>query len=654
MLRSSALGFLLLCALYAHAAEAPWLRISSSHFSVLTDGGEKRGRELILRFEQMRAVFAQLLMKTRVRMPEPLDIIAVKNDKEYVQLAPLVRNQPISAPAFLLPGEDRNYIVLDLFADDSWRAISHQFAHLLLNYNYPPTPGWFDEGFAEYFSSLRFTDRQAQMGSDPELSLTWREDLIGNQTEVPNPSKSLTALVSTPVWMTIPDLFTQRHDTRNYQEGSHHTLFYAESWIVMHYLINKDKLSEAGTYFGLVQIQKTPVEQAIQQAFGVSAPEFEQILKDYFHSLTPLFQAEDAATRRGTTAPGGEIYQFSVVGPEQTGASVQPVAEAEAHALLAEAASRLPEHREQALKELQSILSQPKLENAVAHRALAWADTEKKGFDQATEQLDRASELNERDPWVHYYKALVKFRQHEATGEPYHGLANMIQDLHAVLDWDPDFAEAYNLLALARLEGGGIRSAVEAIKAATQLSSRNQTYTLNMARIYMAAKQWDDAAGLLNGLKASQDPQIAQAAKKHLNDLPTLKKYGVLPEPEAKSVPSITAAARSGHRNGETTDAQEEDGNEHVPSAPAGLQIDKRPVKFLKGILVSVDCTQAPIAVLTVTIGKRTLKLRSEDYKSITLIGADDFSCDWRNRAVAVNYKAGGKVDGDVVSLEIR
>src|SRR5207302_1248974 len=84
----------------------------------------------------------------------------------------------ISAPGFFLAGDDRNYIVLDLFADDSWHAISHQFAHLLLNYNYPPTPGWFDEGFAEYFSSLRLENKQAQMGSDPELNLSWREDLI--------------------------------------------------------------------------------------------------------------------------------------------------------------------------------------------------------------------------------------------------------------------------------------------------------------------------------------------------------------------------------------------------------------------------------------------------------------------------------------------
>ncbi len=52
----------------------------------------------------------------------------------------------------------------------------------------------------------------------------------------------------------------------------------------MHYLLNKNKFSEAGTYFGLVEIQKVPVEQAIQQAFGVSAAQFDQAVK----GLLPL------------------------------------------------------------------------------------------------------------------------------------------------------------------------------------------------------------------------------------------------------------------------------------------------------------------------------------------------------------------------------
>ena len=81
---------------------------------------------------------------------------------------------------------------------------------------------------------------------------------------------------------------------------------------------------------------------------------------------------------------------------------------------------------------------------------------------------------------------------------------------------------------------------------------------------------------------------------------------------------------------------------------------DRRPTKFLKGRLLDVDCSQAPAAILTVSAGSAALKLRAGDYKSLLLIGADDFSCEWRDRQVTVNYKPGGMADGDVVSLEVR
>jgi hypothetical protein len=55
-----------------------------------------------------------------------------------------------------------------------------------------------------------------------------------------------------------------------------------------------------------------------------------------------------------------------------------------------------------------------------------------------------------------------------------------------------------------------------------------------------------------------------------------------------------------------------------------------------------------------VTSGAVVLKLRTPDYKSLLLIGADAFSCEWSNRAVSVNYKAGGISDGDLVSVEVR
>src|SRR5580698_4393869 len=71
------------------AEQSPWLEIHSTHYTVITDAGEKKGKEVALRFEQMRAVFATLLMKERLNEPLPLTILAFKNDKDYYQSAPL-------------------------------------------------------------------------------------------------------------------------------------------------------------------------------------------------------------------------------------------------------------------------------------------------------------------------------------------------------------------------------------------------------------------------------------------------------------------------------------------------------------------------------------------------------------------------------------
>jgi hypothetical protein len=57
---------------------------------------------------------------------------------------------------------------------------------------------------------------------------------------------------------------------------------------------------------------------------------------------------------------------------------------------------------------------------------------------------------------------------------------------------------------------------------------------------------------------------------------------------------------------------------------------------------------------LTVRSGARTFKLRTDNYKSLLMVGADEFSCEWTDRPVVVNYKAGGKADGDLVSVEVQ
>jgi cytochrome c-type biogenesis protein CcmH/NrfG len=439
--------------------------------------------------------------------------------------------------------------VLNLSKEESWRAISRDFALVFLNCNYPPTQAWFDEGFADYFSSLRFENKQVLIGGDPD---------------------SFTELLNTTAWLAIPDLFATSRAMPAAQESSHHTVFYAESWIVMHYLLSQNKLPETGTYFDLVENQHLSVEEAIQKAYGMSSGQLADAVKNYFHTLA----------QSGTA---GASPLLGVAPSDQIGSSNQELPFAEGQALLAEMTVRLPEHRAQAVQQLESIIGLPKGDNVVARRALGWAEMQKKEFDSAVEEFNKGAELNPKDPWLHYYLALVRLRAAQAAGKSTEGLPNVMQDLRLVVDWDPEFVQARSMLAMAQLEGGGVHAAMDSMRATIQLAPRNQTYLLNMA----------------------QNPQ---------------------------------------------SDEVSVDQPEQVPAPP---QPDKRPIQFLKGKIVAVDCSHAPSAILTVSGGAKVLKLRTDNYKSLMVMGADDFSCEWKGRTVAVNYRAGGTADGDLVSVEL-
>jgi tetratricopeptide (TPR) repeat protein len=630
------------------AAAEGWVSVSSAHFVVISDAGEKRGREVALRLEQMRAVFGNLLVRNKLRSPEPIEVLALKSDKDYERISPLRDNRPIEAPGFFLPGEDKHIIVLDLFAIEPWRAIAHPLAHTLLDGNYPPTQAWFDEGLAEYFSSVRVDNRFVEMGGDPEFAWKFQEDQLGNVREVRNAPHSLTELLSGPLWIPMNELFTMQVNAPEFQEGTHHTQFYAQAWITMHYLISKDMLSQAGQYFQLVQVEHVPVDQAMQKAFGMKPDDFERTLKAYFQSLTPLFLAEDQA-RKPDEEPGGRqvLRTAAPFGPDDVAMVVDKLTDDDGHAAIAEVMARQPEHAAQGLQELQGLTQDP-ADNERAHRALAYVYMTKKQFKKSEDELDQAADEDPKDRWVPYYRALEKFKISEAVGKPMEGaLANVQQNLRAVIDWYPDFAEAYHLLGLAELEGGGLNAALDSMRKAIALSPRREWYVMNLADIYISGKKWDNGQQILERLKTSSNPQIAASANKKLNELPFLKKYGIWPDQAAEAQHPRTVEPAS-----ERSGAADEDSEEDQPKLKE-RPLDKRPVLYLKGKIVKVDCSQSPAAVVTVASGKRTLKLRTENYKALVLVGADQFSCQWSNQAASVNYKANAAGGGDLVSLEV-
>ena len=650
----AALNFFVLQSVFAKD-EPKWIEVHTSHFSVLSDAGEKRGREVALRMEQMRTVFGQVLLKNKLKMPVPITVIALKSDKQYGLVAPAKQSM---AAGFYVPGWDRIYIVLNLFETDPWQAVAHPLAHYFLNYNYPPAAGWFDEGLAEYFGSIHI-GKQVEIGGDPELQSDWHEDVFDEMRRDPNTPQSLTQLLSSPVWLSMVDLFTMKHDGSGAREGTHNTMYYAQSWMVVHYLVNKNKMPEAGTYFDLVQNQKVPVEKAMVQAFDMSPEQMEDAVKTYFKSLSGLGIALDqskkpVANPADNPQPGHFAIPFDT---DEIGMAVSAVKDEEARAVIDDVTARIPEHRDQALRDLQQLTLEPK-DNEAARRGLARNDLRDKKYDAAADELEKATDLNPRDPWIWYYRSALKYQKAQATRQPMQGLANMMQDLRAVADWYPELADAYNMLGVARVEGGGINSALEAQRQAIALAPRNLEYQYNLGQIYVAGKKWDLAREVFTRLKAGPDKAAAAAAKQQLEDLDTLQKYGVRPqragENAAPAGAASTPAAATSTPAPAANSVQDDEDADAAPKPAPVKPGTTGPVQFLKGKIVSSDCSKSPEATVTILSGMTTYLMHASDYKSLLVIGQDQFSCEWKNRLVSVNYRAVGKNGGELVSIEVR
>jgi tetratricopeptide (TPR) repeat protein len=454
------------------------------------------------------------------------------------------------------------------------------------------------------------------------------------------------------------DLFTMKHDTSGTREGTHNTLYYAQSWMVVHYLVNKNKMPEAGTYFDLVLNQKVPVEKATVQAFDMSPEQMEEAVKTYFKSLSGLGIALDRSKK--PIANPVDIQQPDHLAvpfdADEIGMAVSPLKDEEARAVIDDVMARVPEHRDQALRDLQQLTADPK-DNEAAHRGLAWDDIRQKRFDAAADELDKATELNPRDPWIWYYRSVLKYQKAQATRQEMQGLANMMQDLRAVADWYPELADAYNMLGMARVEGGGINSALEAQRQAIALAPRNVEYQFNLGQIYVAGKKWDLAREVFTRLKAGPDRAAAAAAKQQLEDLETLQKYGVRPqragEGEAPTGAARTPSAGTSAPAAAANSAQDQDEDSDTePKPPPPKPGTTGPVQFLKGKIVSSDCSKPPEATVTILSGMTTYKMHASDYKAVLVIGEDQFSCEWKNRLVSVNYRAVGKREGEIVSIE--
>jgi hypothetical protein len=200
----------------------------------------------------MRGVFSTLFAKAKVTLPVPLQILAFRNSKELGQFAPLWNGKPTEVSGLFQSGRDRSFILLDMSAENPWQVVFHEYGHQLVNGNIDiPLAPWFDEGFAEYFSSIELDSKQARVGKIPEITYQ---------------------ILHHEAMLHVADLFRVQQNSKIYNEsGDHRTVFYAESSLMVHYVFDNQLIAKVANYFTLTIEKNVAIEDAMKQAFGMDA-----------------------------------------------------------------------------------------------------------------------------------------------------------------------------------------------------------------------------------------------------------------------------------------------------------------------------------------------------------------------------------------------
>ena len=196
-------------------AKDNWVSVRSKNFFLIGNASEKEIRQVGTRLEQFREVFSRLFTRMNLTSPVPTTVIVFKSDKSY---APFKPNPNLAG--YFQPGPDVNYITLTTEtrgAQDPFNIIFHEYTHLLVNNNSGNVPIWFNEGLAEYYSTVKVTDDQ--------------------KFELGNPISSHVYLLRDKKMLPLRTLFQVDHKSPYYNERDKQSVFYAESWALMHYLI---------------------------------------------------------------------------------------------------------------------------------------------------------------------------------------------------------------------------------------------------------------------------------------------------------------------------------------------------------------------------------------------------------------------------------
>ena len=250
---------LLVCAWLAAVSPAfaadNWTYGRSDNFEVYTTGGEGRAREALNYFEQVRA-FLTVFLGVSPSTSAPTRLIIFSNERQF---APYRPNEV--AFAYYQPGPDRDYIVMQALDANAYPVVVHEYTHLLIKHSGALYPLWFNEGIAEFLSTLERNGNEMNFGQVPLGPLRYLQEGVE--------------------LMSFDRLFGVGHSSAEYNTKAHAGVFYSQSWALTHMLLSDERyLPGAGKFLAMME-RGAASATAVEQAFGKTLAIVDRDLNGY-------------------------------------------------------------------------------------------------------------------------------------------------------------------------------------------------------------------------------------------------------------------------------------------------------------------------------------------------------------------------------------
>ena len=619
-----------------------WVSVRTKNFLLVGNADVKNIKQVGLKLEQFREVFTYLFPSMKFNTPVPTTVVVFKNDSAYGPFKPKA-----NAAGHFQPGPDVNYIALSTETrgeQDPYSIIFHEYTHLLIENTFENAPVWFNEGLAEYYSTFRIMDDQNVVVGSP---LSGHVHLLREKKMLP-----------------LRTLFEVDYKSPHYNEKNKQSIFYAQSWALMHYLvIGRDgKGAPLGKFIELLGTGMA-TDQAFQAAFGIPVEQMEQELRNYIKN-------DRYNISKGHFAKKLELDTSTVT---------VSLTEAEANAYLGDMLAH--SMRPEAHTYLQKALKlNPDL--AMAHAALGMAYFREGRSSQAHASLERAIAANSQNYLIHYYYAYTLSRTGPndlppTTGYQPEVAAKIREHLEKAIKLRPDFPETYNLLAfMTLLTGEKLDEVVDSLKKVLAASPGRQDTAFMLAQLFLRQNEFKKAKELLEQVKKSN---ADEHTKQHSEAL--LAQMGSL----EKELERFETMKKEAEQRSKDADKQERDPTQ--PAAVSGYGSDaaakypqpaptndpsyylrevlRKPASGetqLQGTLQKIECDGKSI-VFVVQTANGLLRLRTATFDDIELTTYDttvqgEIACGNRKpeNSVIVCYAPNTdkriKVDGILKSIE--